>query len=356
MAYVDISYSLISAVCEGNLERAKELITSFGLSYSQTWSEGYVLLCDAIENRHTEIIKLLLTNGCKVNSDIDKSYNTPLHFAVINGDIEIVKMLLDRRANVYATTRYGTTSLHYALEHKKVEIVELLLNHGANVNARDNAGITPLYLAVHHGYVDNVKMLLDRGANINTISDNTHTYSLFDEHFYCTQIAHILKQHIVKMRTANLYVSEHLSESCLDTINLPELQDLQYECEKEVAIMKNEKISNTNISFYDILIKDIYMKNENVVQVLRSDEYKTKFPIYSSMINNYFRKYIERKELLEQGTKLFYFFCNFPELPLECIEQIFSYLSDNDVRILINTYKSVSISNLNTDITDIYMM
>lgn len=43
----DVNYSLISAVREGRLERARELINSFGLSYSQAWSEGYVLLCDA---------------------------------------------------------------------------------------------------------------------------------------------------------------------------------------------------------------------------------------------------------------------------------------------------------------------
>jgi len=47
------------AVHEGNLERVRELIDSFGLSYSQAWSEGYVLLCGAVANKHTEVAKLL---------------------------------------------------------------------------------------------------------------------------------------------------------------------------------------------------------------------------------------------------------------------------------------------------------
>jgi ankyrin repeat protein len=80
------SYSLISAIRERRLERVRELIGSFGLSYSQAWLEGYVLLHDAIENKHTEITKLVLVNGSKENSKNRKPSNTPLHITVINGD------------------------------------------------------------------------------------------------------------------------------------------------------------------------------------------------------------------------------------------------------------------------------
>lgn len=147
------SYSLISAVREGRLERARELINSFGLSYSQAWSEGYVLLRDAIENKHTAVTKLLLTNGSKVNSKNKKPSNTPLHFAAINGDIEIVKMLLDRGANIDAKNQYGRTPLHNAIENKKMEITELLLNRGANINVKSNDGITPLHIAAEREYL-----------------------------------------------------------------------------------------------------------------------------------------------------------------------------------------------------------
>ena len=51
-------------------------------------------------NKHAEVTELLLTNGSKVNSENKKPTDIPLHFAVTNGDIEIVKMLLDRGANI----------------------------------------------------------------------------------------------------------------------------------------------------------------------------------------------------------------------------------------------------------------
>jgi hypothetical protein len=67
------SYSLICAVFDGRLERVKELLNSFGLSYSKAWSEGYVLLRDAVACKHTEVAKLLLTNSSKVNSKNKKN-------------------------------------------------------------------------------------------------------------------------------------------------------------------------------------------------------------------------------------------------------------------------------------------
>jgi ankyrin repeat protein len=82
----------------------------------QEWSEGYVLLCDAVENEHTEVAKLLLTNGSKVNSKNKLPLDTPLHFAVRNGDIDIVKMLLDRGANIDAINLSDFTLLHNAVE------------------------------------------------------------------------------------------------------------------------------------------------------------------------------------------------------------------------------------------------
>jgi hypothetical protein len=90
------------------------------------------------------------------------------------------------------------------------------------------------------------------------------------------------------------------------------------------------------------------------VQILRSDDYKVKFPLYASMINSNFRKGQRRKVLLEQGNKIVHFlFKNFPRLPHDCTERIFSYLSDEDLRILIKACKLITVSSHNTDINSV---
>jgi len=478
----DTSYSLIYAVREGRLERVRELISSYGLSYSKAWSEGYVLLCDAVENQHREVAKLLLTKGSKVNSKSKKPTNTPLHYAAINGDIEIVEMLLSRHANINAENKYGNTPLHNAVESKKMEIIELLLKKGANVNARNSNNLTPFQLAVEEGREEIIKLLLQHGANVNSaysctyregytplciaveeghekvvklllecgakidthdkdgktvlqiaverghleivkvllkfgaIIDSQDTrgrtalhiaskaghehiviallehgsdinivskgnrtvldfamagkHSFYnksddsdDDGYYvlghgicaCGIISDILERHMVKMKAADLFVSE---KNLCSISNNDEISSFQNECEVELARMKSEKVSNTNVSFYDILTRGIiqlamYARNESIVQILTSDDYKIKFPIYASMINRNFRKGERRKELLEQGEIFHFLFNNFPQLPYDCTEKVFSYLSDEDLRMLIDACKSISISSPNTDINNV---
>jgi ankyrin repeat protein len=106
----DVNCSLISAGNGGNLQRVRQLISSYGLSYSQAWLEEYILLRDALKNKHTEVAKLLLTNGSKLNSKNKNPTDTALHYAAINGDIEIVRMLLDRGAKIDAKNDYYSTS------------------------------------------------------------------------------------------------------------------------------------------------------------------------------------------------------------------------------------------------------
>ena len=98
----------------------------------------------------------------------------------------------------------------------------------------------------------------------------------------------------------------------------------------------------------------MYAGNESIVHIFRSDDYVIKFPIYASMINSNFRKGERRKELLEQSNKIFHFlFNNFPQLPNDCTEIVFSYLSDEELRILIDACKPISVSSPNTDINNV---
>jgi len=154
------------------------------------------------------------------------------------------------------------------------------------------------------------------------------------------------------MKTANIFVNKR----CLLLISsIGELSDFQKECEEEIASMNSEKVGNANVSFYDILTKGIsqlamYAGNESIVQILRSDDYKIRFPIYAGMINCNIRKGEGRKELLEQGNKSFHSLLNyFPLLPQVSTGKIFIYLSDEDLRILIND----CVSSRNADINNV---
>ncbi|KAK2705438.1 hypothetical protein QYM36_015726 [Artemia franciscana] len=170
----DVNYSLICAVRQGDLERTKELINSFGLSYSKGWSQGYILLRDALFNRKIEIAKLLLIYGCKVYSINIKPSVTPLHLAVASSGTEVVKMILYKGARINAVNKRGETPLHCAIKNsdKNIEIIILLLKHGSNVNVRTNYGESPLHLAASKGCPQTVDYLLMHGADVNAINND----------------------------------------------------------------------------------------------------------------------------------------------------------------------------------------
>jgi hypothetical protein len=114
---------------------------------------------------NTELVKLLLENRANVNIQSSDGF-TGLMIASLKGNTELVKLFLEKEANINAKSSNGFTSLMYASEIGKPEVVKLLLEKGANVNVQSSKGITALMLASEKGNNEIVKLILNIGANI----------------------------------------------------------------------------------------------------------------------------------------------------------------------------------------------
>lgn len=69
----------------------------------------------------------------------------------MRGHVSLVRLLLQRGAQVGAADRAGRTPLHEAAWHGPSRVAELLLRRGAPANARCLAGLTPLHWAAALG-------------------------------------------------------------------------------------------------------------------------------------------------------------------------------------------------------------
>jgi cytohesin len=117
------------------------------------------------------IVKLLIDKGADIKAT-DVRGRTALHGAAAGADAAVVKLLLDHGSPANAKDARGRTPLHLAVQCNREAAVDLLLAAGADVNARDTGGLTPMRLSpysLHYTTFNSpiVKTLLDHGAEVD---------------------------------------------------------------------------------------------------------------------------------------------------------------------------------------------
>lgn len=132
-------------------------------------SHGRLPISLAVLEGHRGVVKTLLDHGADPNKT-DKAGDTALSAAVEMNDIEMMKLLLQRGAQVSAYSGEWKTLLHYAAFNCSSETMELLLDNSEaeSLNALDGQHMTPLHMAsrsqTRHSS-DIVRLLRARGAN-----------------------------------------------------------------------------------------------------------------------------------------------------------------------------------------------
>lgn len=140
---------------------------------------------------HEGLVRLLLDRGFCVDMRASTHGTTALHYSAMNGHESVVRLLLERgaivdvRDHVFKETAspedtrrignrlvnlHGMTPLHYAAVMGQKDVVRLLLDAGASIEERDLVNLrTVLILATFCNQLGVVKLLLERGADIGAV-------------------------------------------------------------------------------------------------------------------------------------------------------------------------------------------
>jgi ankyrin len=176
---------LLQAAAQGSLESVRwirAMLSSAGrdtvaeyIDASQPRDEGgMTALHLASVNGNPDLVDLLISYGANVNAAMTGGCRrgfTPLHCASMEGNAAVVRRLLEAAADISALCHdAGSTPLHVASAHGQEEVTEILIRGGADVNKRQRSmKLTPLHVAsgAEHASVRMISMLLDSGADID---------------------------------------------------------------------------------------------------------------------------------------------------------------------------------------------
>ena len=127
-----------------------------------TNQDGDTALMLATRAQHDDVIVELLKWGAEANGANKWGY-TSLHMAVEVGATSTARLLLDQGAS---PDPGGDSPLVLALQGLHTDVVKLLVERDANVNAMNTDGMTPLLQSTILGQTDLVKLLVEKQADM----------------------------------------------------------------------------------------------------------------------------------------------------------------------------------------------
>lgn len=149
----------------GILAAALALGPAAGRAQINPFSAYYDNVARAAAKNDAETVRRLVGGGDGNPNQTDDSGRTALHYAAINGNLQIIAILVKASAKLNVTDALGNTPLHLAADRGQTEAATLLLEVGAEVDPQNRDGMTPLMIAASRGNLELVRALLAKGAS-----------------------------------------------------------------------------------------------------------------------------------------------------------------------------------------------
>ena len=180
---IDGKSVLIDAVSRENVEHVKWLTTYIGCSVNDTSKDGTTLLGTAILQENLEIVRFLIERGADVNTTypVENEDGTvfpmsPLIEELELENLDIVSLLIAQESvQLNVKNDDGATPLHIAVYNSMEDIVEKLLQCDICINGKDNEGATALIIAAQEGESNILKRLIGENARIDEQDLNGYT-------------------------------------------------------------------------------------------------------------------------------------------------------------------------------------
>ncbi|MFC1781833.1 ankyrin repeat domain-containing protein [Planctomycetota bacterium] len=163
------------------------------------------LLHQAALTNDVRLADLLIAKGVDVNvTSAGFGSGTPLSYASIRGNKDVIELLVDKNADINDTSDRGQTPLFKAVTNGQEDVVEFLITKGADTNVKNSASTTALHIAARNGNIEIVKLLIAGGADVNVKNAQDFTPLYIAEQNDNTEIAELLRKNGAEESTPSL--------------------------------------------------------------------------------------------------------------------------------------------------------
>ena len=115
-----------------------------------------------------QTVQAIIEHGGNVNA-VNNRGQTPLWFACLDGQEELVKILLHKGADSNIADGNSDSSLHSAIYGQcSAGTIQEIINHGVHINATNEDGATPLLLACSTAQTESIRLLLKAKSDVNS--------------------------------------------------------------------------------------------------------------------------------------------------------------------------------------------
>ena len=186
--------------------------------------EGKTALHLAAEEQSEDLVKLLLNAKADVNAQSKDGW-TVLHFATDKVSVSITELLLGAGADASISNHQGWLPIHYIAIENNLAIMTASNQWNTYANATTSHGWTPLLLASHFGHHRMVTWLLDKKVDVNCATRSGITplsYAAAEGHVECLDQlinagANVLERD-TDGRTAMHHAAKYGHIECLDKL------------------------------------------------------------------------------------------------------------------------------------------
>jgi uncharacterized protein len=107
-------------------------------------TDGFTAMHLAANVNDARVMLMLCNRGVNIEMRQLVSQQTPLIYAAVRGNGNVVQCLAEARASVNAQDITGNTALHYCVRSRNPWSIRALLRAGANMYIENNTGVSPL--------------------------------------------------------------------------------------------------------------------------------------------------------------------------------------------------------------------